>query len=298
MEYVYSQSSKGFPVLWLQQALVAAGCVCYPDSVFGEKTFEAIKSIQKQNGLEETGCAGIKEFELLGLKFPDEFSRILNLCSCFENTSFHKATGPSVSGWNNAGIHWGIINFTNVTGELQRFIISLMEQIPEMEECAETIMGHDKIKEFMTRLHSIDNKALDQKYISSDGNLDYKVAILFARWGAIPAVQLAQIERARNIYWTKTVIACERLFANPPNVRSKGFIYDTILQNGLMSNLVWEAESKRMKPEMDVCNFILDKTLERYNLCCHSDIISRKTVFLRGKGKVNSWCYNLDCYAL
>ena len=83
MNYSFGIGSQGYIVEALQQKLKIK-----VDGDYGAITAGTVANLQRAENLDATGRADELLFARLGLKWPDEFERAMNLVCNFEGTSF------------------------------------------------------------------------------------------------------------------------------------------------------------------------------------------------------------------
>src|ERR1043166_8106544 len=126
--------ARGFLIERLQRGLRAASdegrldIELDIDGDFGGQTARAINQVKGYlNGRGTTGPMPIDGqadqalFEALGLAWPDDFERAIELTALFEGTGFERAEGPIDTG-DDAGVTYGVIGFTSYNGELQELL--------------------------------------------------------------------------------------------------------------------------------------------------------------------------------
>ena len=292
MSDVYQKGCHGFVVQWLQQKLG-----CGADGDFGNGTKNAIMKLQQDNNLPVTGEAGENVFKLLGLPFPTDFERVLNLVAEYEGTGFDKAEGPHETG-DDAGITWGIIGFTSNNGEIQEMLQPLLLANPQLAETGVSTLG-GRWNEFMDCIQSTSQHALANAFLDG-GRVTPALKALMKEWGNDPIVQKAQLDRAEGVYWAKAKKSWLRMYKGEPSLRGKGIVYDTCVQNGLPESVIRTvvSETQNITKEEDISTTLLNATLNRISARYHRDVISRKRTYIDGQGTVHGSFYDLDNYAL
>jgi hypothetical protein len=89
------------------------------DGQYGKLTAEAVTSFQASNGLAAVGEVDEDTWtKLMQGPIPELKERALQLTTAFEGHGFTLAQGN----FDGAGVTWGIIGFTLISGELGRII--------------------------------------------------------------------------------------------------------------------------------------------------------------------------------
>lgn len=292
MSESYKKGSRGFVVRWIQEKLGLSAV----DGAFGGKTKSAIIDFQTKNGLAGTGEFGRAEFAAIGLPYPSDFERVLNLVAEYEGTGFNKAEGPHETG-DDAGITFGIIGFTSNNGELQPMLLDVIKNHPSLVESGIVIMnGH--WDELVSCLESDNAHALANAFLTSSGSVRPDLKTLLFAWGNTPEVQKIELERARGVYWARAEKCWQKMYPFDPSIRAKGLVYDTCVQNGLPDRVVSWVVAQGLTDEHSINVALLDGTLNRISSRWHADVISRKNTYINGCGEVHGEYFDLDNYAL
>ena len=280
----------GFIIKQLQETLKVQA-----DGWFGKETKGALEALQASKNIPVTGEYGPKEAEILGLEWPNDFLRILNVASQFEGTGFSKAVGPKQTG-DSAGVTFGLIGFTSGNGELQKLMAQLIEAFPDLADIGKELMER-RWGAVSSLIYAPDNRAFEAEFIHN-GSVDHDLKRMLEVWGLDKRVQQVQIDKAYNNYWLRAERIIRRLYHGEIAPRSKGLVYDFLVQNGLPEYLLEAIEKRGLRRESDINQALLDATIDRINKKYHVDVKSRKNTFIQGVGRVHGQDYDLTQYAL
>src|SRR5215831_11248865 len=114
----------------MQRELVSAGCgLARIDEVYGQETASAVKQLQLNHGLSQTGEVDDTTWgQLMSCPVPSLFERSLELTAAFEGHSYGLAMGDFDGAW----LTWGIIGFTMKFGRVQEIVLKCNDDHPEL----------------------------------------------------------------------------------------------------------------------------------------------------------------------
>ena len=128
------RAPRGGPIIDVQNGLARAGD--FPlsiDGVFATQTTQAVRLWQAKSGVPQTGI--VDDLAWLGLtqtQMPQLFRRCLALTAAFEGQGYTLAVGN----FDGAGLTWGIIGFTLVTGDLGKVLTTINARSPAVMQAA------------------------------------------------------------------------------------------------------------------------------------------------------------------
>jgi len=271
------------------------------DGLYGGHTADALETFQRSKGVPVDGNVTDATWTaLMRSDAPAIFDRCLQVTASFEGTGFTLVVGN----FDGAGITWGIVGFTLRDGELGEVLRAVNRTYPHLVSRA---FGRDAdLVMEMTGPNTSRDKKLAWADTISRGKQKYSVAepwkTYFHDFGSYREVQLAQLARARDVYWK---IATR-------NAAALGFdeeldlllLYDVAVQNGGMDskNRLEKAQAaiQRQRPRTQqgkrkiVATVVADTASARYR----QDVLDRKTVIATGKGIVHGAKYDLSGWGL
>lgn len=266
------------------------------DGLFGRQTEAALSALQKDRGLAITGTVSDTTWAaLMRSTEPPIFERSLQVTASFEGTGFTQVVGN----FDGAGITWGIVGFTLVDGELGTVLSQVNQRYPDLIGKA---FGHDADE--IMRVTS-DQTTRAEKLAWADtisrGASKYNVAdpwkTYFGDLGNYREVQIIQVDRARDVYWS---IALGDLKALQLGEELDFLLlFDVAVQNGGMKakgrlrNALAEFQSqapKTAQAKREIVAQVVADTIGKYK----QDVLARKLAIATGAGNVHSANYVLS----
>lgn len=268
------------------------------DGVYGRGTARLVREWQANVGRAVTGNLTFEDWEALtGEEAPGLFERCLALTARFEGHGFEICKGD----FDGALLTWGVIGFTMRHGEIQELIRQIDAASPRLvKDCFGPL--EDSLRNGLTLTGQPATRWVEG-ISKSPGSASLLPAWTeaFAKLGADPAAQQAQINRARQKYWKRA----ER-DANAHGLVSElglALAFDTAVQNGGISG----KESRRFEngvregraPDAHArrrlyAREVADGSLQRWV----NDVWTRKSTIADGKGVVHGAAFNLRHWGL
>lgn len=286
MNIGFSEGARGPVVADLQARL---GVVA--DGYLGPKTLAAVKALHEKNGLTEGDSAGPSTFDALGLEWPGEFERCLNLTAALEGTGFGGCNATDIDG---AGLTFGCIGFTTASGEVQSLIRAFLESAPE----ALCSVSPEARSIFGLLINGSGDPKRWARITMPDGRVQKDVAAALKAWGSVPEMQRLQVQMAEKEFWQ---LAVQKAMAMGfKSMRAFGLMFDVYVQNG-----GWRDEHSRIFLRHDDPNMPEGTRLEILSyavaqcagLRWRTDVLARKLLFARGEGRVHGEDYSLRAQA-
>jgi hypothetical protein len=232
---------------------------------------------------------------------PAIFDRCLQVTASFEGTGFTLVVGN----FDGAGITWGIVGFTLAHGELGEVLRAVNRVHPHLVSQA---FGRDAdLVLEMTGPGTSTARKLAWADTISRGPKKYSVAepwkTYFHDFGSFREVQRAQLDRARDLYWTRIALrdAAALGFTEELDLM---LLYDVAVQNGGMGSKnrlpKAQAEIQRQRPRTQqakrkiVATVVADTASAKFR----QDVLSRKTAIATGVGVVHGSKYDLSGWGL
>jgi len=327
--YSFAQGARGFLIRDYNEKLLAFLQPHFSDRVripkqtdeFDAATVDNTRLLQSsiEGAKAPSGRAGPVEFQAVGLDWPDEFLRCINLIDCWEGT-LNKLEGSSESEDSFPNVTFGIVGFTSHDGSLQEFLREAnattngaifqlaRDRLPAAEAArfiglVETYgsknqkRNHEEFVKFAIRNVQADPDEQQPRP---------EIAALFAAFDSIPHFRDIQLAVARKKSWDGELPEYrEQLFGGRQNhsLRVDLFCFDmTVLTNGpgekalhKLSKTPWHDEVERMKQihaAMKTSPDYKDDEEKR------SDILERERCIIDGVGEVHDDDYDLRAFAL
>ena len=292
MKLAFDIGSCGYLVRDLQRG---AG-LAQVDGAFGMATGRAVMDVQRVHGLEQTGKADEATFAALGLVWPDEFERCLNLTSCLEGTSFGDCNATDIDG---AGLTFGVAGFTTASGEVQTILRHLRLRNPQAFQVLSE-STHAKLQQLVSS-RTTDDGAWKQLFYGSDCRVRPEWIVAFRTWGGVAEMQSAQKDLARELFWQPALRAVHRLRLE--SNRARALLFDIAVQNGgwnVRHQRVFDSLVLQKRPCDEQAT--LDLIAQAVATCAASkwrtDVLARKLMLARGSGFVHGRQYDLHSYAI
>jgi hypothetical protein len=328
--YSFAEGASGFLIRDYNEKLAAHLRPLFPGRVhdpadgsgFDAATTENTRLLQ--SGIEAphapAGRAGPAEFAAVGLPWPDDFLRCVNLIDCWEGT-LNKLEGSSESEDSFPNVTFGVVGFTSHDGSLQEFlkeankvtngaVFQLARERLSSRDAARFIglvedfepknrkRNHEEFVEFVIRNPQADP---DQQQPRPE------IAALFAAFDKIPHFRDVQLAVARKKSWDSELPEYrEQLFGKDEKSQSLHinlFCFDmTVLTNGPGDKAVrklektpWTDEVERMKQIYAAMKRSPDYKDDEER---RSDILEREQCIINGSGEVHDDDYDLRAFAL
>jgi hypothetical protein len=310
-EYKFQSGARGYLIRSLQSALNAycdAGIDV--DGRYGSHTIGAVVEAQKSVGIVPTGEAGQAEFEVLGLTWPGEFERCLQLTAGFEGTGFNRAEGPAETS-DSAGVTFGIIGFTSYNGELQRLLRSLFSDAvlaARIREMGNAVIGPDEMQTFEKHIAPGARNAAFADWALDGRHVERGVKRLLGWIGMLPECQAAQCEVARARYWVLAQRQSDELFGADAPVRCRSLMFDIAVQDGGLSGSELAGLNERFvahgalrvdQKMVAVVDALADRLRgNRRPEHIINDVRNRKQTIVFGTGIVHGDAWRVESFAL
>lgn len=297
---VIAQGARGQLVRQVQRALQQGkrydGLL---DGDYGPGTAAAVKAQQKAAGASVTGAVDGRTWKALtGSEVPGLFDRILQVTMRFEGHDFTLAQGN----YDGAGITWGVIGFTLMTGDLGPLLKKIHATRPGLMAAC---FGEAQAKQFLDLLGK---PASARLAFANSISLGTSKARLAEPWrkgfrllGEDPTVQKMQIEAAYNNYYT---IALRQAPAFGLHTElGMALLFDIAVQNGGVEDDEAAIIRRRWKVKPPVtqqdrreviAGVVADTSRPQYR----EDVRSRKLTMATGAGSVHGETFALANWGL
>ena len=327
--YSFAEGAHGFLVHDYNEKLLAAVRTSSPDQVQTPKNMEVFDAATTANtrllqaGISgdhaSAGRAGPAEFQAVGLPWPDDFRRCVNLIDCWEGTRA-KLEGSSESEDNFSNVTFGIIGFTSHDGSLQKFlqranaatngaVFQIARERLSPRDAAKFIelvesfrpgnlkRNHEAFVQFVIRNPKADPDQQEPRP---------ELAQLFASFDTIPQFREIQLDATRKKSWDAELPDYrEALFGSSKSrsLRTDLFCFDmTVLTNGpgekelrKLAKIHWHDEVERMKQIFAA----MKRSPEfRDDEDKRADVLEREQCIIDGHGEVHDDDYDLRAFAL
>jgi hypothetical protein len=327
--YSFAKGSRGFLIRDYNKRLAAFLRSSSPERLqtpksadeFGAET--AGNTRRLQGGISgphaASGRAGPAEFAAVGLAWPDDFLRCVNLIDCWEGT-LNKLEGSAESEDTFPNVTFGIVGFTSHDGSLQEFLQhanaathGAVFQLARDRLPARDAARFVALVESYGRNHLQRNHEEFVKFVIRNPRADPdeqqprpEVAQLFAAFDSIPRFRDIQLAAARKKSWDEELPDYrEQLFgtAQRRSLRADLFCFDmTVLTNGpgkaalrKLEKTPWHSEVQRMNQI-----FAAMKRSSEYkdDEDKRADVLERERCIIDGHGEVHDDDYDLHAFAL
>ncbi|MCI0409432.1 MAG: peptidoglycan-binding protein, partial [Acidobacteria bacterium] len=168
------------------------------DGDFGEKITEAVSAFQGARNLPSSGDVDVTTWQhLMRVPIPPVRDRSLQVSADFEGHGFHLVQGN----WDGAGLTWGIIGFTLKQGEIQKILLEIHGDRPDLFEQA---FGN-KVEDLLTLIEA--SRAEQMRWADSISRGPKKVRVAepwrsaFRKLGEMEEVQRVQLRLADQDYF-------------------------------------------------------------------------------------------------
>jgi peptidoglycan hydrolase-like protein with peptidoglycan-binding domain len=294
MRTLFALGARGDLVREIQQNLTQRGFSPGKlDGDYGPATAGAVRQFQSANAQPQTGSIDEAAWTpLMDRPVPSVSDRSLQLTSAFEGHGF----GLAVGNFDGALLTWGIIGFTLASGEIQKIVLSISRQFPEVvrqafgDYTADLLQLMQADRDFQTQwanAHTVNGRALAEPWKS-----------MFAAFGAAPQVQAEQLKRVQAAYMQPAIQTAHKLgFTSELGL---ALCFDIHVQNGGIKSTTMDEIAPQLPglPEADarvlVANAVADSARPQY---CE-DVRSRKLAIATGSGNVHGRQYDLANWGL
>jgi len=288
------------------------------DGRFGAATRIAVRLVQKELKKPQTGTVGAALWKTItGENWPSEFERSLNLLAAFEGHGYTKAAGN----WDGAGITWGVIGFTLISGGEPNSLPRLLKAINDAHaQHVKNAFGEPNAKELIAVLAgngvemlAYSNKITDLSKKSKDPN---KIAFLpllkpwqdgFDALGRLSEVQALQDKQANAEYYLPALVDAKEFAVQFPALnceQTRQLLFDIHVNNGAPTAAVKQKMSDAAAasgPNASVTDMLLAMS-EAFAMSKHEkfrkDIRERKGAISRGHGTVHKGAFKLDDWGI
>lgn len=287
----FKRTARGPIIKRLQQKLLIAK----PDGFFGRYTQEAVRIAQRQHNLPETGNADRALFGAIGLQWPDEFLRCMNLTSVLEGTTFGGVNTRDIDGF---GITMGIIGFTSRTGEVQQLFHDFYLRRPDFLQMLSDPARRQQMEALVRGSTSADTaKQWNDFAYGESGIIREDFATLLYRLENDNNWQGLQLTEAKKRCWEPAMLRASEYAIS--SMAGHGLFYDIYVQNGS-----WRRCHQDFYRLQTVDGNELTKLRAVARAAAHCatrewqhDVLSRKMCFVETAGMVHGTYFDLGAYA-
>lgn len=283
-------SARGFLVRRLQRAMSIT-----PDGQFGNDTRQAVVNHQRQFMLHPTGLADENFHQALGLPWPGEFERCMNLVQCFEGTGFGDCNATDIDG---AGLTLGIAGFTTLHGEVQQLLRQFIEDNPAAVLRALPPATYTRLRELLAGEASA--VRWKQLFFENGKTVSPHWVRAFQIWGERDTMQALQMTMAHERFWVRAQSDAASLGYS--SVRARCLFLDIAVQNGGWKHRHTlkrrDYSIRKSDPEEHQLLAIALAVAEGAKPRWKTDVLQRKETIARGTGTVHRRSYNLISYGL
>ncbi len=296
---VLAKGARGEVVRQLQSGLVAREVPLeLVDGIYGNDTEAAVQVFQQLRGLPITGEVDIVTWrEVLGFDPPAAGDRCLQLTAAFEGHGFSAAHGN----WDGAGLTWGIIGYTLKYGWIQKIVLNVNRDHPEL--VAEAFGSNaNKLLRMMTAPRSQAVEWADSISIGANKTgLAKPWRDAFARFGDFAEVREEQCRIALGEFLQPAErTASEQRLAT---LLGLALCFDIQVQNGgikararqaIDAELAANPVSTERERRVLIANAVADASSAKFR----EDVRTRKLTVATGAGKVHGRTYVLRNWGL
>jgi hypothetical protein len=327
--YSFAEGSRGFLIRDYNEKLLASMRTSSPGQVQTPKDMDIFDAATTANtrllqaGINgdhaSAGRAGPAEFQAVGLPWPDDFRRSVNLIDCWEGTRA-KLEGSSESEDNFPNVTFGIIGFTSHDGSLQEFLQNanaatngaVFQMVRDRLSPKDAARFIELVETFrpgnLKRNHEgwVQFAIRNPKADPDEQQPRPEIAQLFAAFDTIPQFREVQLDATRKKSWDAELPDYRAaLFGSPKSrsLHSDLFCFDmTVLTNGpgekalhKLAKTPWRDEVERMKQ----ISAVMKKSPEfRDDEDKRADVLERERCIIDGRGEVHDDDYDLRAFAL
>ena len=287
-EVSLARGARGFLVSRIQKKL---GLVA--DGTFGGITESAVGAQSHQSG-GNPALAGPAFHQHIGLPWPSEFERCINLVSVMEGTGFGDCNRRDIDG---AGVTMGIAGFTTAHGEVQLLLRQLNEQAPDEVDRAGPAVA-TSLRQLLANDHS--RTIWDNTLYDSHGLVRREWLSAFHTWGQSGIMQRLQLDHVRRFMWEPACKTAASLGFH--SLRARCLFLDIAVQNG-----GWKARHQsfaRFDPgwqsgsETERMLIVARSVSMGAHRKWRADVLKRKQTIARGDGIVHGIRIRLQHYGI
>ena len=294
------RAPRGGLIIDLQRSLARAGD--FPvsvDGVFASQSVSAMKLWQAKAGIAATGA--VDDLSWLGLTHtnkPSLFRRCLSLTAAYEGQGYTLAVGN----FDGAGLTWGIVGFTLLTGDLAKVIKTIEARSPGI---LATSFG-DNAAEL---LHILGTSKADKTAWANKISTGPKKVGLRTDWldgfetlGNRAIARAVQDEIAHDDYWR--IAARDLGTYGKMTELDAAIFFDTAVQSGGVNDEKGDAVRAALKKlpggasDRDRLSAIAEALTTGVNPNYVSDVRSRRMSIATGTGKVHGATYKISNWGL
>jgi hypothetical protein len=323
--YAFGLDARGFLIEELNERLMAGvpPPSARPTHVdgFEAATEKNLVAFRQAAGLPEgKPVATAEDFAKLGLSWPSEAARALQLIDAYEGTLF-KLEGPHESGDGKPMVTYGLIGFTSHDLSLQRFLWKANQRLQgKVVTKVGEQLGVEQKRSFeqLIAAGSKAGGALSPREIAESNRQFVKWALnsplggpkpevnkVFGSFKDIPNFPSVQLELAKEKAWDNEAVAVylPKSFPGETSVSPKAmlFLLDmTVLTNGPGKEAWARLSKKTFRTEEERMAQIRDEmaVTPLYSKKKRDDIVERENSIITGRGLVHGDPYDLAAYAL
>jgi hypothetical protein len=280
----------------IQRGLVSARCdPGRVDEVYGQGTVRAVKQVQLDNHLPDTGeIDEVTWTKFMPRPIPSLFERSLELTAAFEGHSYTLAVGDFDGAW----LTWGIIGFTMKFGKVQAIILKTNHGHPELIEQA---FGGNAAPLMQIMGSTPDQQKNWADSVSINGRLAAPWRQQFLALGEFPEVREIQRQMAHDDYYLPCLTTAQTF-----GLQSElgiALCFDIHVQNGSINStarglIQKELSSNPIPPEAELRGIIANAVADAASAAFREDVRSRKMAIATGQGAVHGASYALGNWGL
>jgi hypothetical protein len=293
---IVGPGAHGGVVGQVQRALIVAGCgPPGVDELYGPGMQSAVKQFQQAQQLAASGIVDdVTWAALTHQPAPEIDVRSLELTAAFEGHGYTLAMGNFDGAW----LTWGIIGFTLKHGEVQKILLDVNANHPELLQQA---FGEHASELLSLMQASPEEQRQWAESVTQAGRLVEPWRTGFALFGQFEAVREEQRRLAHNDYFVPCLQTAQQY-----GLRSElglAFCFDIHVQNGGIHANAQEAIQQELRAsppasEKDrrvaIANAVADAAMPAYR----EDVRRRKLTIAQGQGTVHSHNYVLENWGL
>ena len=280
----------------IQRALVSAGCdLGQIDEVYGQGTAAAIRRVQLDHGLPQTGEIDDTTWgQFMSGPIPSLFERSLELTAAFEGHSYGLAMGDFDGAW----LTWGIIGFTMKFGRVQEIVLKCNDDHPELIRQA---FGDNSDQVVQIMRSTPDRQKQWADSVSINGRLASPWRQQFQAMGDFPEIRQIQRQLAHDQYYLPCLTTADTF-----GLRSElgiALCFDIHVQNGSINSAVRSLIQDKLAAnptpdEPTLRGIIANAVADAANAAFRDDVRGRKMAIATGRGMVHGAAFDLGNWGL
>ncbi len=286
----FGRGARGYIIANLQETLGITA-----DGIFGPATEADIQDLQESRRFPVTGRAGVQEFRSVGLDWPTDFERCMNIVSCFEGTSFGDCNPTDIDG---AGLTMGVAGFTSLHSEVQMLLAQYLSEIPGALDALVPPTEQARLLQLFAGPATADEwRSL---FFNSNGRVKDYWQNAFREFGRDEHMQQLQLRIVYSRFWKPALAAAKRLGFS--KLQARCFFLDVAVQNGgwrkqhekaVQRDPAWHSadEPPRLAAAARAVAACAKKQWQQ-------DVLSRKLAIAKGEGRVHGTSYNIAAFGL